>query len=679
MSLEKKKHYSRFYASLAVFLAAGTLTLGNTAFAKVDMDLTEMSIEALMDIEVTSVSKKAQKLSESAAAIFAMTSEDIRRSGVTNIADALRMVPGLHVGRIDSSKWAVSSRGFNGRFANKLLVLIDGRSVYTPSFSGVYWEVQDTLLEDVERIEVIRGPGAALWGANAVNGVINIITKKAADTQGGLLTMGAGDKEQIFGGLRYGAALGEKSHARLYVKGFERDSFQYEDGSDSGDEWDTLRSGFRLDSHLSDRDEFTLQGDIYQSNIDQTLYLATLSPPSYSQTIRDEADLSGGNLLGRWQRTFSSKSQISLQLYYDRTDHGEGYYSEQRDTYDIDLQHRFALGERHDILWGLGYRYSRDDFSNSSILTIEPDNRDDEIFSGFIQDEIMLVNDRLWLTLGSKFEQNDYSDFEMQPSARLLWTPHPEHTLWAAVSRAVRTPSRAEHDATLLNTVIPPAPPFNPLPVALTIVGGPDYDSEELLAWELGYRMAPGPDLSLDFAFFYNDYDELRSYEQEAPIFMGTYLEQPLRFDNRFKAETCGIELAAMYQAADWWRLDLAYSYLNMDIDTNHNDNQYGEEARHQVSLRSAINLGNVDLDLWLRYVDDVKSVNSRTPETGRWEIDDYVTLDVRLAWQVKNNLELALVGRNLLDDAHPEYIQENFINPTEIERSLHGKITYQF
>lgn len=317
-------------------MAAGTLIHGNTASATLNTDLTELSIEALMDIEVTSVSKKAQKLSESAAAIFAITSEDIRRSGVTNIADALRMVPGLNVARIDSSKWAVSSRGFNGRFLNKLLVLIDGRSVYTPLFSVVYWEVQDTLLEDVERIEVIRGPGAALWGANAVNGVINIITKNAADTQSGLLTLGGGDKEQAFAGLRYGMALGEDSHARLYTKGFERDSFQYADGSDSGDEWDMLRSGFRLDSHLSGHDELTLQGDLYQSNIDQTLYLATLTPPSYSQTIDDDADLSGGNLLGRWQHTFSSSSEFTLQLYYDRTVHEEAYYGEKLDTYDID-------------------------------------------------------------------------------------------------------------------------------------------------------------------------------------------------------------------------------------------------------------------------------------------------------------------------------------------------------
>jgi iron complex outermembrane receptor protein len=645
-------------------------------------EILELSLEDILNIEITSVSKKAQSLSEAPAAIFVITNDDLRRSGVTNIPDALRMVPGLNVARIDSNKWAVTSRGFNGRFANKLLVLIDGRSVYAPSFSGVYWEVQDTLLEDVERIEVIRGPGATLWGANAVNGVINIITRHAADTQGGLVALGAGSKERGFAGVRYGAVLGEGTYGRIYAKGFRRDEFVHTAGDDANDDWDMLRSGFRVDSRLSGRNALTLQGDVYQGNIDQTIDLATLTPP-YSQRVEDEADVSGWNMVARWQHTLSSTSEFTIQAYYDRTDRDEAFAREVRDTFDIDFQHRFAAGEWQDIIWGLGYRYTRDDFTESLIMTIDPDNSSDELLSAFLQDEITLLEDRLWLTLGSKFEHNDYTGFEIQPNARLLWAPHPKHKIWAAVSRAVRTPSRAEYDIRLLNEVIPPSSPDNPspFPIVLTIVGDSNYDSEELLAYELGYRVVPAKSLSLDVTAFYNDYDNLRNNIADEASFQGTHVVQPLPFDNKWKGEIYGIELAAAWQAADWWRLDIAYSYLRTRIDASNEreDNpQVQVSPRHQVSLRSAMNLRkDLDMDLWLRYVDDVKAINARAASV--YEIDSYLTLDARLAWRPIKDLEFSLVGQNLLDDKHPEYIQENFTLPTEIERSIYGKVTWSF
>ncbi len=371
-------------------------------------DLTELSLEELMDIEITSVSKKPERLADAAAAIFVITQEDIRRSGVTSIPEALRMVPGINVARIDSNKWAITSRGFNGRFANKLLVLIDGRIVYAPSFSGVYWEVQDTLMEDVDRIEVIRGPGATLWGANAVNGVINIITKSVADTQGGLVAMGAGTKERGFGGVRYGTDMGEATYGRFYAKGFKRDEFVHTTGDDAGDDWDMLRGGFRVDSLLYDRDPVTVQGDIYHGNINQTLNLSILSAP-YSDILEDKSKVSGWNLLTRWQHTLSPTSDLTLQAYYDRTDRDDAVYGEIRNTFDIDLQHQFAAYERHEVIWGLGYRYVHDDIStnSSNTLILDPDSSSDELFSAFVQDKITVIEDYLWLTIGSKFEHND--------------------------------------------------------------------------------------------------------------------------------------------------------------------------------------------------------------------------------------------------------------------------------
>ncbi len=644
----------------------------------------DLSIEELLNVEVTSVSKKAQLLSEAPAAIFVITSDDLRRSGATSIPEALRMVPGINVARIDSNKWAITSRGFNGRFANKLLVVIDGRTVYSPSFSDVYWEVQDTMLEDVERIEIIRGPGATLWGANAVNGVINIITKHAADTQGGILALGAGNKEQAFGGARYGMVLGESSYGRIYIKGFKRDEFVHTEGDDAGDEWDMLRSGFRVDSLLSSRNALTVQGDFYKGHTNQALYLVTATAP-FSQLVKDEVDLSGWNLIGRWQHTLSTESEFALQLYYDRSDRDGVLVGDVRDTVDIDFQHCFAAGERNDIIWGLQYRYTRDDFTNSFMMTIIPDSSSDDFFSAFVQDEITLIENRLWLTLGSKFEHSYFSDTrcEIQPNLRLFWAPHPRHKLWAAVSRAVRTPSREERDVRLVLKAIPPLSPANPgpLPVVGTAMGNSDYDSsEELIAYELGYRIMPHKSLSCDFVAFYHKYDNLRGFKGELPSFQGTYIEQAQRFDNMREVETYGLELAGLWQITDLCRMEMAYSYYKTRNDTRESldRTQNSDAPKHQVSLRSAVNLRqDLDLDICLRYVDQIKVFYALTMSDV--DIDSYLTLDARLAWRPCDGLEVSVVVQNLLDDKHPEYVQESYTLPTEIERSLYAKITWRF
>jgi len=646
------------------------------------VDLTELSLEDLMDIEITSVAKKAQKLSEAAAAVFVITNDDLRRSGVTSIPEALRMVPGLQVARIDDNKWAITSRGFNGRFSNKLLVLMDGRSVYTPLFSGVYWDMKDTLLEDVDRIEVIRGPGAALWGANAVNGVINIITKRAEDTQGGLVVAGAGTEERGFGAVRYGGKLGQDAYCRVYAKYFNRDDAVFASDEDASDKWDVLRGGFRMDWQGSGPDALTLQGDLYNGDTGETIITKSLDP-SEPQTFDEDNEISGANLLGRWKHTISDTSETALQVYYDRTERNSVILDQVHDTLDIDFQHQFTLGQRHEIVWGLAYRSVRDDIGNTFYGSWDPDTRDDDLYSGFVQDDITLIKDRLRLTLGSKFEHNDYTGHEIQPNARLMWTPHKGHSVWTAVSRAVRTPSRTEHDGRLNITVLPPGSllPVFPGHVVVGVVGDGDYDSEELLAYELGYRVQPTERLSVDIATFYNDYSHLRTLEPGDPfpemspspvhlVFLSTA-------DNKMEGETYGVEVAADWRPLDWWGLKATYTYLQIQLDLDRDSGDSisvsaeGESPHSQVSLRSSIDMmQDLSLDCWARYVDDLPSQ----------EMDSYITLDVRLGWKVRENVELSVVGRNLLDDRHPEYEPE-FIDtiPTEVERSVYGKVSWQF
>ena len=439
-------------ADLTTALVGGIVMLAaTTAMGK---DLTELSIEELLDVEVTSVGKKAQALSDAAAAVYVISNEDIRRSGATNVPEALRMVPGIAVKRIDSNKWAVSARGFSSRFANKLLVLIDGITVYTPSFSGVYWEYQGVMLADVDRIEVIRGPGATLWGANAVNGVINIITKSAAATQGGLAIAGAGTEERAIGALRYGGKLGSDTFARAYAKYDARDSLVTTLGDDGRDAWDLGQGGFRVDSSFGAGNNATVEGNVYRSNLRQQLQVPDpLAPPEFSRLVDDHVDAEGWNLLGKWGRALSVTSDVSLQLYYDHSERNEYYVVQRHDIVDLDFQQRTKIGDRNDIVWGLGYRNIDDRFDNTELVTMTPSAENRSLWSGFIQDEIDLLRDRLRLTLGTKVEHNDYTGIEVQPNLRLLWKAPGQTSLWGAISRAVRTPSRAESSGNIWTQV----------------------------------------------------------------------------------------------------------------------------------------------------------------------------------------------------------------------------------
>ena len=507
-----------------IFLCITLFTLCSVEAAReagqLPRDLTQLSLEQLMDIEVTTASRKKQKLSETPAAAYVITSDEIRRSTATSVPELLRQVPGLYVARIDANKWAISARGLNGRYANKLLVLVDGRSIYIPLFSGVYWEMQDTLLEDIERIEVIRGPGASMWGGNAVNGVINIITKRAEDTQGGLLTVASGTEQRGIGGIRYGVKIFDDAHLRVFGKYTRRDNALLSTGLPAQDRSRGARGGFRLDFQESAKDQFTVQGDVYDWQGDHMLLVPMMSPP-YSSQIGARQAFSGSNVLARWNRVLSSASNLEFQFYFDRSELDHAGLKEKRDTLDFDFQHRFWLGDFNEVIWGLGYRRSNDDLTSSFVYTFQPDRRNDDSYSAFVQDDVHLFSDTVRLTLGTKFEgvsfgypdgTPDYEKLTIQPNVRFMWLPTADHAFWGAVSGAVRNPSRADHDMRISAGVIPPFVEVNPspLPALVTILGNRAFQPEHLRAYELGYRAMVTEEFSVDVTGFYNLYDRLR-------------------------------------------------------------------------------------------------------------------------------------------------------------------------
>ncbi len=642
-------------------------------------DLTNLDLEDLLGIKVTSVSKRVQKLSDAAAAIFVISREDIRRSGATSIPDVLRMVPGIEVARIDASKWAVTCRGFNGRFANKLLVLIDGRSIYVPLFSGVFWEAQDVMLEDVERIEVIRGPGASLWGANAVNGVINIITKSARDTQGGLVSTGGGTEERGFGSARYGSRLGEHTYGRVYARYFDRDNFQEASGQSAPDDWKSFRTGFRIDHASIPDDTLVFQGDFFRTDAGAAYYFPDFAPP-YQTRIHEEGRFDGGDAILRWSHAFSESSDMVLQTYYNHDGLDDIVLGERRDTFDMDFQHQFRLLPDHRIIWGLGYRFTSSRTRSSAIVDLDPDNRQDHLLSAFVQDEIDLISDRLRMIAGSKFEHNDYTGFEVQPTLRLLWTPYSRHSLWVAVSRAVRTPSQAQSDIRFIQAILPPDP-FSRLPALVRVEGNSDVLSEELTAFELGHRFQITDRLSMDATAFYNIYDNLGTNEMT-----GVTLEPdpvphwvvPLQSANRMSGDTHGLELSIEWQASRWWKLLAAYTYLDLRLEADENSSDTFTERiveagspGHQFSLRSWTSLPyNLELDLWLRFVNELPAL----------DIPGYVTLDARLGWRPRKDMEISIVGRNLIEKDHVEF-RSDFLNTplTAVQRGVYARVLWNF
>jgi len=633
-------------------------------------------MEELMNIEVTSVSRRQEKLSEAASAIQVITQEDIKRSGATSLPEALRLAGNLHIAQKNSHDWAISARGFNTDLANKLLVLIDGRTVYTPLFSGVFWDRQDYLLEDIERIEVISGPGSTLWGSNAVNGIINVITKDSHDTQGLYVEAGGGTQFRDFIGARYGGMLDSTVSFRVYAKYFDRDDSVFPNGEDASDSWRMGQSGFRMEAKPSQKNIYTLQGDYYEGR-------ENLSTGGKS-TAR------GMNILGRWTHTFSDNSAMILQLYYDRTNlvlpvpesttddnstvlAPAGTLKDALDTYDLDFQHSFHLGKRNNVVWGLGYRRTHDEVDNAPALAFEPMVLNRNLYSSFVQDEFMIARN-CFFTLGTKIEHNDYTGFEYEPSTRIQFNITNRQTLWAAASRAVRIPSRVDRHIRL------PTPAFSPVMENL-LIGGSNFKSETVIAYELGYRAQFGSKISGSLSLFYNIYDRVRSTSLSPPdpVFG---LPFPLFYENNLEGETSGFELALTIQAFDWWRLKCDYTLFHSDIRVKHDQTDFNNalnetaDPTHRASLHSFINLSRkIEFDMNLRYVGSFTFNVSGTPDT----VHDYTELDVRLTWLLSENFELSFTGQNLLHNHHLEYVISNPNPRVEIERSVYGKIAWKF
>jgi len=642
-----------FYA-LLLFLSTAIPLQGATANSDMKR-LLSMDFDQLMDMEVTSVAKKPQRLADAPAAVQVITAEDIRRSGATSIPEALRLAPGVHVAHIDGNKWAVGIRGMNARWAGQLLVLMDGRTLYSPLYSGVYWENQDTLLEDIERIEVVRGPGGTLWGANAVNGVINIITKSAADTQGTLAYGRVGSLEQG-GALRHGVQIGDHAHLRAYLKWYERDDFRTPDGDDAHDGSTAWRGGFRLDGEANSA-AYTLQGDLYDGELQQTAVTTSpLNPVEPNPLVAETADWRGFNLLGRWRQT-TDTGEWRLQAYFDRAQRRETVLEQRVDTWDIEFQHRLRPFDNHDVVWGAGYRRVSDRlYGDGNTLVFDPAERSDDLYNVFVQDEIRLHPD--WrLTLGAKFENNPVSGMEPQPSTRLLWQPNDNQSLWAAWSRAVRTPSRADRDIHLNLTGFP----------LVSIHGSEDFDTERMDAYELGFRHQPSAAFGYDLSAFYYDYGNLRSTEPDFPFAFPVFNN---RFDNLTQANSHGAEISAFWQVRDDWRLKAGYAWLNLDakLKAGSGDTQTvaafeRSGPRHQAQLQSQHRLRpDLELDALLYYVDEIG------------DVDAYLRLDLRMAWRPMDGLELSLAGRNLLDARHPEIEGQDTL-ASETPRSVYAQL----
>ena len=637
------------------------------------IDLTHLSIEQLMDVEVELASRMPQRVRDIAAAISVLTEEDLRRAGVRSIPDALRVVPGLQVAGVDANKWVVTARGFTGLFANKLLVQIDGRTVYTPLFSGVFWESQDVVLADIDRIEVIRGPGGTMWGANAVNGVVNVVTRSAAETPGLLFEVGAGLEETRFGTLRYGRRLTEEVAVRGYAKYLRRDASTAAGEHPVRDGWDAARIGLRSDWAATKNDELTLISNAYRGAVGQGVSLIASTAEPFDQPVYADAEINGQDVLARWRRNLHGGGAATLQIYADRAERRDIRISGVVENADLDFQHRWQPIGRHDLVWGLGYRRTRDDFKTAFPISLTPRSRSVQLFSGFVQDQVTILPRKLRLAAGSKLEHNDYSGFEIQPSLRLWWSPRGHHVLWASLSRALRTPSRADNDIRAIVNAIPAGTLYDGSPVGLVeLRGNGAFDSETVRAFDIGYRSRIGNRLLFDLAGFRYYYRRLRTNELGAAAVRDEpdpHVLLPIVIGNDANGRTAGIEWSLEWRPTLNTRLRLGYAYLHMSL------NAAGEGIggfavdsemdfpTQQIVMRSSTDLfHNTHIDLIARYVDEIPLQ----------KISNYLAVDVRLAWRTSDITEISVVSRNLLAGSHVEYISSaSGTLPAKVQTSL--------
>ncbi|MDB5888114.1 MAG: TonB-dependent receptor [Rhodocyclales bacterium] len=650
-----RQHVRKFNFRTNIKTLAATITfiaLPSHAATLDVRELADLSFEELGNIKVTSVSKKPERLADAAASVFVITAEDIRRSGANSLPEVLRLAPNLQVAQTSVSGYAISARGLNGSnnsAPNKLLVLIDGRSVYSPLFSGVFWDVQDVMLEDVERIEVISGPGATLWGVNAVNGVINVITRSAQDTHGGLLAVGGGRRgnDEAF---RYGGTIAGDGDFRVYGKYDNRRHTRTEDQTAVNDASHRAQIGFRTD-WARPSDNFTLLGNAYSGTEEQPAPGAISI--SGTAIALGSIEVSGANMTADWKHQLQGGSNISLQAYYDRTTRSvPPTFDDTLDVVDVQLQHSFSAGTVHAITWGLNYRYGMDHVTNSRYFAFLPADVDQRWTSLFAQDEIKL-HQNLQLTAGARLEHNDYTGYEFLPSLRLAWKASPNHLIWTAFTRTVRAPSRLDHDA------------YTPGTSPCLLCGGPDVQSEVVKAYELGYRGQLAAKLSYSATIFHNHYEHLRTLEI-APS--GTFLT----FGNDMKGNATGIEMWGTYQALRQWRLSAGFTALRERFqlapgspDTTA-PSAAGNDPKHTAQLRSSWNItANHDLDVTVRHVAKLQ----------KNEVPAYTTADVRFGWKLRQDLDLSIVGQNLFDH-HSEYGTQT--NRTEIAPAFYVKLLWR-
>jgi iron complex outermembrane receptor protein len=674
---------SRFYGITLLFALILTSVAETAQPEDSENSLKHLSLEELGSIKVTTASKEPEEVWHTASAIYVITHDDIERSGATSIPEALRLAPGVEVARIDSSRWSIGIRGFGSRLCRDVLVLIDGRTVYTTLLAGTYWEVQDYLIEDIDRIEVIRGPGGTIWGPNAVNGVINIITKNAKDTRGEYASLGGGNVNQGFFNARYGAADGNNLDYRMYAKGFV-DGPEYHSDGMNFDRWREAQVGFRMDGTTNNgRDTFSLHGDMYDQGNGESVDVTSYAPP-YSRIVDSTAPLFGANLTGQWRRAFSEGNDLHLEAYFDRTNRQEADFSDIRNTFDVDFLDRFRLPAREQISWGLGARSSKgDDRVVTSGLVFVPYNRTDLLFTAFLQDEIALVPNKLFFSFGTKALKTNYTGVQFEPSGRLLWTPTPHQTLWGAFTHALRTPSDAERDFYLLGFT---GSFVDGLPVLARFNANPNFHSEELNGYEAGYRRLMAKDVYIDLAAFYNHYGDLFSED----IIGAPYLETdpgpphiliPAEFGNGLVGTTTGGEIAPDWKVTPWWRLQASYSFLQMELKRGTGSLDIGtapfvekSSPKHQVMIQSAFDLSKaLTLDIDFRYISALPGESGLPGQTVR----SYSTANARFAWQLKAHWQLSVNGRNLFQPYH--YESNGDPGPlVGIKRSVYGQIAWR-
>ncbi|MBM3579424.1 MAG: TonB-dependent receptor [Alphaproteobacteria bacterium] len=648
----------------------------------------DQKIDLGFDPQIFSLSKRKERAFDATAANYVLSGDDIRRSGATSIPEALRLVPGVQVARMDGNKWAITIRGFDRQFSNKLLVMIDGRTVYTTLFSGVFWDIQDYALNDIDHIEVIRGPGATIWGPNAVNGVINIITKNADDTRGSYASQIAGNQDKSITEVRFGSATSKNDSYRVYAKKLETEGLNRSSNNLINNEDGIKRdqAGFRYDVSSIENNKISIHGDVAKGVAKN--YFASLQN-------RNDKDSHSANLVINWDKKISKESSIILNGYYDYDQFSLPVLSRSAQTIDLDFQHFYNFSKDNQFIWGAGYRNINDrvkfnndgivDHTDSPVIPIAytPSKRNDNWVTGFIQEKYGIIPDELYVTVGSKFLRNTFTEFEYQPNIRLVYYPERKQTVWASVSRAVRTPTRGERDITIKNA--------NSAPSSRNLIlnqGNGNYRSEKEIAYELGYRFKPTKRLSFDLATFYNEYSKLRTFEPNP----GSTLNPTA--DNLGFGKSYGFEFVTKWQPTRDLKLEGSYEYFKMRLGLlpQSRDNASligtsdslqiaeGHSPKHQIKLRAFYNItSDIEFDNMMYFVDNLeKGLNSSTTGTRNVSIPTYTRFDTRLGYNLTQNLNLSFGIQNLFDQRHTEFKNALYNYQTEVGRTFYFKAMWQ-